>query len=682
MNIPVQMKRFSRMGAVAASLLCWSQAATAGEPPLVSHEVADALAQEISGERAFRELEGLTRRHRMRGSKELRAAADQLAAGLAAAGLADVQILTFPADGKIFYGTQRSRAPWNARFAELWEMAPDGEGFKKSVRLADFATQPVTLAQDSASGAALAALVDVGAGVSAADYEGKDVRGKLVLTSSQPEAVQKLAIGRFGAAGIITYALNQKTAWQGDDASLLRWGHLDSFAQPGTFAFVISLEQARAFQGRLAKGETIMLDAQVDAGWSKGGYEILTATIPGADPKAGEIVFSCHLDHQRPGANDNASGCATIHEVAVSLATLIREKRIARPARTLRFVFPPEIEGTLALLNGRPDLARRFKAAIHLDMVGGDHDTGAVFRVTGTPASLPSVVSDVAGALALFVGEETLSHASGEAANFPLVAPEGTKGALQPRLSPFDMGSDNQVYLESSWSIPAIYLNDWPDRFIHTNKDRPENIDPTKLKRVAFIAAASGLALAGYADGDDLWAASRPAILRRAALMDDAAAKRSAADAENLRFEFWRREGEVVRSIGRFAGWAGEAEALAWLDGLAQALGRGAPLIADSETARRVYARNPAVKGPMTGFGYSWLDDKLTGDGAATTTQSAANELVTYDALNLVNGERSVGAIRSILDAAYGPASLEDVAGYLETLAKIDVIRRVDARAE
>jgi len=37
---------------------------------------------------------------------------------------------------------------------------------------------------------------------------------------------------------------------------------------------------------------------------------VVTATIPGADPKLKEeeIAFSCHLDHQRPGANDNASG--------------------------------------------------------------------------------------------------------------------------------------------------------------------------------------------------------------------------------------------------------------------------------------------------------------------------------------------------------------------------------------
>ncbi len=57
---------------------------------------------------------------------------------------------------------------------------------------------------------------------------------------------------------------------------------------------------------------------------------MVTATIPGADAKlkGEEIAFSCHLDHQRPGANDNASGCVTILEVARTLQKLIGEGEI------------------------------------------------------------------------------------------------------------------------------------------------------------------------------------------------------------------------------------------------------------------------------------------------------------------------------------------------------------------
>ena len=223
---------------------------------------------------------------------------------------------------------------------------------------------PVSLAQDSESADVTAALIDVGDGTSESDYAGKEVAGKIVLAASQPGPVADLAVAKYAALGIVSYAQNQHTAWWKEDENLVRWGHLGSFAKFNSFAFMVSLKQARALQQRLADGEEIMLNARVRAGRHTGFYDIVTATIPGADAELNneEIAFSCHLDHQRPGANDNASGCVTILEVARTLARLISEGRIPRPARTIRFIWPPEIEGTTVLLNARPDLAARIKA--------------------------------------------------------------------------------------------------------------------------------------------------------------------------------------------------------------------------------------------------------------------------------------------------------------------------------
>jgi hypothetical protein len=36
-----------------------------------------------------------------------------------------------------------------------------------------------------------------------------------------------------------------------------------------------------------------------------------------------------------------------------------------------------------------------------------------------------------------------------------------------------------------------VYFHDWPDVTIHTNKDLPENLDATKLQRVAFLRRPS-----------------------------------------------------------------------------------------------------------------------------------------------------------------------------------------------
>ena len=340
-----------------------------------------------------------------------------------------------------------------------------------------------------------------------------------MLAAAQPEAVQHLAVELQGAVGIVSYALNQPQAWQGEDENLIRWGHLETFAPVKTFAFMASLKTARALRTRLAHGETIHLHAIVKAGQHPGGYEIVTATIPGADPKLREqeIAFSCHLDHQRPGANDNASGCVTILEVARTLQKLISEGKLARPARTLRFIWPPEIEGTITLLNARPEFAARIKAVVHMDMVGGGPATKAIFHVTRGPMSLPSFVYDIGEAFGDFVNRESDLYASTGHALYPFVSPEGGKEALQADFADYTMGSDHDVYEEGSFRIPAIYLNDWPDRYIHTNGDVAANIDPTKLKRAAFIGAASGYFLAqmGAKDAADIVHLVERASLRR-----------------------------------------------------------------------------------------------------------------------------------------------------------------------
>src|SRR5258707_10504683 len=104
------------------SLFVLAAAAQAQKPPLLPEKDVAALANELSGETAKRNLEGIARFHRQRGSQGFHAAAELVAERLRAYGLSDVAILQFPADGKIFYGTQRSRPAWDAEVGELEEV--------------------------------------------------------------------------------------------------------------------------------------------------------------------------------------------------------------------------------------------------------------------------------------------------------------------------------------------------------------------------------------------------------------------------------------------------------------------------------------------------------------------------------------------------------------------------------
>src|SRR5712692_8108356 len=663
------MKRLIVTAAMTASAL-FAGAAAAQKAPLLPEKDVAALANELSGETAKRNLEGIARFHRQRGSQGFHSAAELVAERARAYGLSDVAILQFPADGKIFYGTQRSRPAWDAEVGELTEEGigidpcppprPDykrapGVGIGSITCIAltakligSYEAEPIVLAEDSESADVTTDLIDVGAGTKESDYAGKDVKRKIVLVGAQPGAVQDLAVGKFGAAGIVSYAQNQKTAWWGEDENLIRWGHLETFSANKTFAFMVSLKTARGLRERLAKGEKILLHAVVKAGQHPGNYEVVTATIPGADAKLKdeEIAFSCHLDHQRPGANDNASGCVTILEVARTLQKLIAEGKLARPARTIRFIFPPEIEGTMAFLNGsgmmekratgeneRPDqsnsersatvyitshIAKRIKAVVHMDMVGGGPETKAVFHVTRGPMSLPSIVHDVAWAFAEWVNEESYKFAATGKAEYPLVAPEGGKEPLRAEFSAYTMGSDHDVYQDSSFGIPAIYLNDWPDRYIHTNFDTAANNDPTKLKRAAFIGAASGYWLAQ--PGADKHS-SYAVVERNERELRLAGARRRAQDVsseevmklycQQIRYELAMSESEgqwfhkPVELSGPVAAglWFGQRcdkEPEVKGDGLLR------------------FARGKEPKGPLAVFGYDYFAEHAKAAGVAT----------------------------------------------------------------
>jgi len=70
--------------------------------------------------------------------------------------------------------------------------------------------------------------------------------------------------------------------------------------------------------------------------------------------------------------------------------------------------------------------------------------------------------------------------------------------------------------------------------------------------------------------------------------------------------------------------------------------------------------------GPMSAFGYSYLQDKF---GKEETSELS---------LSFVDGNRTVSDIRDWLMTELGPVPLEYVEEYLAALESIDVIRRID----
>jgi aminopeptidase YwaD len=95
-----------------------------------------------------------------------------------------------------------------------------------------------------------------------------------------------------------------------------------------------------------------------------------------------------------------------------------------------------------------------------------------------------------------------------------------------------------------------------------------------------------------------------------------------------------------------------------------------------------VYERNPGIEGPMHAFGYSYIEDKLGAEALQSlrlpqhSTPFGNGRMFTYEALNFVDGQRSVSDIRDWLVAELGDVPLDVVAEYLAALESIDVIRK------
>lgn len=659
---------------------------SAQKTTLMADTKLKAITAEASGSLIKDHIVALSLHHRVQASAGFHDAARYIADKAREYGLQEVAIESFPADGKTTYNSFRSYLGWEAQAGVLTEISPRRE------IIADYGKLRVALADYSNAADVTTELIDVGVGTSDNDYAGKEVKGKIVLAGGNVAKVHQLAVEARGAAGILSYQQNQVTGWSGDYQDNVRWGHLSPYNINNTFAFMISLRQARSYRSRLSAGEKIQLQARVTARTNPGEFIVVTGIIPGSDASAGEIVYSCHLCHQKPGANDNASGAATILEDARLLTALINSGRLPRPRRTIRFIWPPEIAGTMCYFSRHPDIVKKMRAAIHMDMVGGNYQiTKSILHITRTPASLPSYVNDVAAVFSEYVLEGSRRAALNGDFSDANQAYEGNKEVLIAEPAAFTMGSDHEVYQEGSFRIPTVYMNDWPDVFIHTNNDLPDNMDVTKLQRVAVIGGATGYFLASATPQEARTLAQE--VFTRGGIRQNVALQRAMALA--------RKEGASAadilsaRNIVRLAAWQ-EREALAAIEQLSDdrdlkrliddlikqvkeresqdeavltAINRAvAAPIQDDPLSRLVPKRK--VIGNMNVYYYDFLEDH----GIKPAEAVNLDGLISYEALNFVDGKRSLREISDMVKAAYGQGSPEELHRYFKLLERIGVI--------
>jgi hypothetical protein len=367
---------------------------------------------------------------------------------------------------------------------------------------------PMSLASNSGTIDTIARLVDVGAGVREADYQDKDVKGKVVLTTENPSSVARIAISKKGAIGIISsYSVPYWDATNrlpGDFPDQVGWTGINS-SNPKAFAFIISDRKRRELKSVIDRKDSVMVHVDIETSKQPDSLRVVSGVILGERFPNEEIIVTAHLDHYKPGANDNASGSSVLLEMIRTLNYLIETKQLPRPLRTIRFLWIPEFSGSIAWVNrhlGETDKKRILN--LNFDMLGANLvEVNAEFGVDYTPGANAHFVNAISESVLNFINKYNSTRYP-KRKDYQIISVNGTHNPSRAMMKKNSRGSDSQVF--NDYGIAGIGFLTWPDDNYHSSQDRPEHVDPTQLHRVCFggLAMMTTVAYADDANVEDL----------------------------------------------------------------------------------------------------------------------------------------------------------------------------------
>jgi hypothetical protein len=444
---------------------------------MLTEEQKRTIYREISGARAQDTITRLSQFHRLAGSREILKAMNIIREQFEEAGLEQVRMERFPIDSDHSYWSWDAPFIWDNQDARLAIVSPEPE----RRLIARFSETPISLLGGSSStgpGGWEGELVDVGRGETSEDYAraGRRVRGRLVLAHGNAFLVHQQAVARRGAAGML---LARDPAADPDhpDKITAAWLPLSAAREDPFFGFAVSQRQLALLRKTLSrlekKNETLQLSAAVRAGFRTGQFRALSGIIRGTERPREELILVAHICHPKPSANDNASGCALLAEMARTLRVLQRNRTLPGFRRSLRFLIVPEWRGTVPWLHRHRRQAKNMLAAVSLDMVGEDQ---------------------AACGSTLFAGSThgVQQHFSGEllARAFRWVAAQKVPSRLRKdslfrwKTEPYFGGTDHMPFVDPTIGVPGLYVGHPRDHFWHTSEDTPDKTDPNTLERV------------------------------------------------------------------------------------------------------------------------------------------------------------------------------------------------------
>ncbi len=445
------------------------------------------VADELNGENAVETVRQLTYYWRSPGSSGYKQAAEYLKGYLRRIGL-EVTSIDGPMDNRTPVGNYRfTPLAWEPVDAVLRVVSPEEK------MLVSFAEAPICINSWSASTppeGVEAEVVYVGRGTRDEDYEGHDVRGKIVLTDTGYSwRVHGHAVEKRGAIGFINDDIAEipyaKTREMYPDFVLwntLYEQQLDGQPNQG-WGLCISPRMGDYLRGLLAQGP-VRLYARVSTKMFEGVMENPMGIIEGSTYPDEEVLLVSHLGHPRPAAVDNAAGCAHITEVARALNALIQRGDIPRPKRTLKFFYGPEGHHTNIYFDQleKEGTLDRVLCGLSSHCGGDPEQLKGPLVLTRNSAGHPSFLDDV---MIDFIEDvPRMFPAPGPRARTPFAF------KIEPRF----MGGDSLQIV--GWGIPGIEMARRPNIFWHTPIDTVDKTSAEEFLKCSYIFAMAALAIA------------------------------------------------------------------------------------------------------------------------------------------------------------------------------------------
>jgi aminopeptidase YwaD len=435
------------------------------------------------------------------------------------------------------------------------------------------------------AGGLTARIVDVGAG-RAGDFAGKDVKGAVVLGDAGLGALWRDAVRSRAAAGVISTEIapyirpDDPAKMDEDQKNVLQWGNVPYDDTLRAFGFKASWRATARLRAALQKDPRARVRVEIISSFHVGPNRTLVAEIPGAVRPDERIVLAAHL--QEPGANDNASGAATLFALARALHEAIGRGVLPRPDRTITFLWLDEIRGSRHWIASRPGEARGVRYMFSMDMTGEDTSkTGGTFLIEkqADPSAVWARPSDPHSEWG--AGEVKADSLKGNLLNdlhLAIARRRARSTGWVVRTNPYEGGSDHTVF--AGIGVPSLLNWHFTDRFYHTSQDTIDKVSAAEMEHVGITVAVSAYALASASVDDAMTVVD---------LIEKAAVARLALE---------RRQGPEIVAEAKDPDAAGQIEAqviTAWIKWYGEALDSIATLPASGPTPA-LHARIAAAK--------------------------------------------------------------------------------------